>query len=166
MTISIIAAMDNNNGIGKNNTLPWLIPEDLRYFKEKTKGKIVVMGRKTFESIGKPLPNRHNVILTQQIDYIHPSTYSLFDIEDILEINKGISNNEIFIIGGAEIYRQFMDYAEKLYITKIDYEFECDTFFPEINLDRWDLEKNPIVSSDGQYVFEYRTYNLKIGRNL
>lgn len=148
--ISLIFAMDRNRVIGKNNCMPWRIPEDLAYFKKKTLGSTVVMGRKTFESIGKPLKGRKNIILTRNKEYTKDGCQTVTSIEKVMEeIGDG---EETFIIGGAEIYSMFLPYAEKLYITYIDHEFEGDTYFPEIDCEEWKIvsripgernEKNP-----------------------
>lgn len=139
MPIAIIAAVAKNNVIGKSNTLPWYIPEDLKRFRALTIGKTVLMGRKTFESIikkiGAPLPKRKNVIITKKRNYQAPKGVVIFyDLKKALEALK---NEEVFIIGGAQIYQQTIDLAETLYITHIDKEIEGDVFFPEIDLSIW-----------------------------
>jgi dihydrofolate reductase len=138
--ISIISAISKNNCIGINNKLPWNLPEDLKRFKDLTTGKVVIMGRKTWESLPqkfRPLPNRKNVIITRQIDYSVPFGVDVFaNIEDAL---KTFENQDIFIIGGAEIYRQTIDLADSLYITHIHREIRGDAFFPEIDENKWKL---------------------------
>jgi len=152
--ISIITAFDNNYLIGKGNELPWSLPNDLKYFKQRTEGHIVVMGRTTFESIGKPLPNRTNIILTRDPMYQVEGCYTYNSIEAIMYEyqNYAEPDEEIFVIGGREVYKQFLPYADKLYITEIDHEFEGDVYFPELDLDEWRIiqsehgirdEKNP-----------------------
>lgn len=128
MSITIVAAMDRNGLIGKNGKLPWNVPSDLKIFRQLTTGQTVVMGRKTFESIGKELPNRKNIILSR-----------LGDI-GIPQIVKLSLTEEVFIIGGAEIYKIFLPIADKLILTIIDYEFEGDTYFPIYNKDNFKLE--------------------------
>ena len=161
--LSIIVAMANNNVIGKDNKLIWHIPEDLKRFKEITTGKILIMGRNTFESLGRVLPNRRHIVLC--------STGNLTSKEESVEIIKGTyeleeyinSDEECFVIGGGIVYRILMPYANKLYITKINEDFEGDTFFPEIDDNTWEVaervegtknEKNP-------YDYEYITYTRK-----
>lgn len=135
--ISLIACMDEQQGIGIQNQLPWHLPEDLQYFKETTIGKVVVMGRKTFESIGKPLPNRTNVILTKEPTFCASENCLLYNsIEDFLK-SEWNQEAEVFIIGGASIYKQFLPYADRLYLTKVEGTFPCDAFFPKINWEMW-----------------------------
>lgn len=131
--------MAKNNVIGKNNDLPWYIPEDLKRFKEVTDGKTVVMGRKTYESIigrlKKPLSNRKNVVITSQADYQVPeNVYLVASLDEAIDKYGG---EELYIIGGASVYKQAIDKADKLYITLIDEEKEGDAFFPEINKSIW-----------------------------
>ena len=141
---SIIVAIGKNNEIGKNNKLLWHIPEDLKKFKEITLGKTVVMGRNTFESIGKPLPNRHNVVLTKNFNLFPNNCNEKLEICDdfpkIVEKYKN-SDEEVFIIGGAQVYKKALELGiiEKLYISYIDFfDNEADTYFPEINYSMWE----------------------------
>ena len=127
--ISLIAAMGGNRVIGNNNSMPWRLPKDLAYFKKLTLGNTVVMGRKTFESIGKPLAGRKNIILTRDKGYTREGCLVVHSIEEALKEIK--DEQESFIIGGGEIYSIFLPYANKLYITYIDHEFQGDTYFPE-----------------------------------
>lgn len=137
--INIIVAIAKNNVIGKNNEIPWHYPEDLQYFKEVTMGKNVLMGSKTFDSIikrlGKPLPGRNNIVLTRNKDFSYPGVTVINDLESFLKSQT----DDIFIIGGSSIYRQTLAYADKLYITFIDEEYEGDTFFPEIDFQNYQL---------------------------
>ena len=134
MVISFIAAIGKNNELGKGNTLVWDMPTDLQYFRDKTKGHTVIMGRKTFESIGHPMPERQNIIITRDKNYKTEGVEVVNSLDEALELSRATLNNEeIFIIGGAEIYRQAMDVADRLYVTHIDAEDKgADTFFPEI----------------------------------
>lgn len=139
--LSAIVAIARNGVIGKDNGLPWHYPEDLRYFKEKTQGHTVVMGRNTYESIlsslKKPLPNRKSVLLTRQPEnYSDVECYS--SVEDFLQMYKD-SKEEIFVIGGATIYREFLPFLDRLYITWIERDVEGDTTFPGFNLDEYQL---------------------------
>ena len=129
--ISIICAIGKNRGIGKNNKLLWHIPEDLRHFKKITTGSVVVMGGKTFESIGKPLPNRTNIVVTRDKELKAEGCLLKYSLEDIIEEAKTYKDKEIFIIGGGEIYKQSIAHADKLYLTIVDEETEADTFFPD-----------------------------------
>jgi len=139
MRLSILVAMARNRVIGQNNTLPWHLPADLKHFKSLTIGHSMIMGRKTYESIGKPLPGRTNIIVTKQSNFQAPGTTIVNSIEEALEKSKESScaNNESFIIGGAELYRQTLKLCHRMYITEIQGDFEGDTFFPEFNQDDW-----------------------------
>ena len=148
--ISLIAAMDKNHLIGKNNDLPWRLPADLAYFKKVTMGNTIVMGRKTFESIGKPLPGRENVIVTSQQDYKVEGASIVHSIEELLQLDK--DSKELFVIGGARLYEQTLAHADRLYLTEIQEQFEGDAYFPAIDEYKWSVvsktegvkdEKNP-----------------------
>lgn len=135
MTINMIVAMDENGLIGDRDKLPWKIPEDLKYFKEKTMNHTVVMGRKTYYSIGKPLRGRENIVITRKdfgMGMIGDTHVYLCNLEQALEIidYKAKDNEEVFIIGGSEIYKQFYHYCDKLYVTWVDGEYEGNTYFP------------------------------------
>jgi len=134
MTVSAIVAIGENNAIGKNNQLLWHLPADLRHFKNKTAGHTIIMGRKTFDSVGKPLPNRRNIIVTRK-DITIPGAEVVKSIEDALELCKG--EDEVFIGGGAEIYKLAMDKTDKIYLTIVHKMFDADTFFPEIDFEKW-----------------------------
>jgi len=149
--ISLIVAIGKNNVIGKDNRIPWRLPADLAYFKKVTTGHTVIMGRKTFESIGKPLPNRRNVIISGNRNYSVDDCMVCHSIEDALKLSLN-NNEEIFVIGGANVYCELLPYAQRLYITSVEEDFEGDTFFPEIDYMQWTLvsktegeknEKNP-----------------------
>ena len=129
MIISLVAAMGKNRVIGKDNSLPWKLPEDMKRFKELTSGKTVVMGRTTFESIGKPLPNRINIIITRDKNYKAEGCIVVNSVDEALKYAKDA--DEVMIIGGAQIYQQFLPIANKMYLTLIDEDFEGDAYFPE-----------------------------------
>src|SRR3989344_4986634 len=133
MKLSLIAAIGKNNELGKNNTLLWHMPEDMKYFREITRGHAVIMGRKTFESLpGGPLPKRRNMVITRDKTYLRHGVDVVHSLEEAIALFKE-SSDEIFVIGGGEIYKQAMQYADKLYITHVDAEEkDADTFFPEI----------------------------------
>lgn len=135
--ISLIVAYDKNHGIGKENTLPWKLSEDLKNFKKITENNYIIMGRKTFDSIGRPLPNRKNIILTRDKEYKKDNCLVIHDVQDVLNFAKSKPHYEIFVIGGAQIYKQFVDLADRLYITEVDTEMkDLDAFFP-----KWDKNK-------------------------
>lgn len=134
MIISIIAALGKNRVIGSDNYIPWKLPADMKRFKELTTGKPVIMGRKTFESIGRPLPNRTNIIITTDKNYKENGCIVVHSVDDALKAAKG---SEIMIIGGAQTYKQFLPKANRMYLTFIDKEFEGDAYFPEYNKHEW-----------------------------
>lgn len=138
--ISMIVATSKNNGIGKNNSLLWHISEDLKRFKEITSGHKMIMGRKTFKSLPGILPNRHHIILTRDNNFNVDSdkVTIVHDIDEIIKSYKN-SSEEVFIIGGGEIYNLFMPYVDKLYLTKVEKDFDADTFFPQINMNNWEI---------------------------
>lgn len=136
MNISIIAAVSRNNVIGHKNALPWHLPEDMKYFQKITMGKPVIMGGKTFESIGKALPKRTNIILSKDEKYKASGCVIAHSIEEALKIASK-ENKEIMIIGGESTYKQFLPLANKMYLTFIDADFKGDTYFPEYNKKEW-----------------------------
>ena len=157
--ISIIVAMDRKNLIGKDGKMPWHIPEELEYFKKITMGYKIIMGRKTFESIGKVLPGRENIILTRNSDFHHDNVKVFNELNDLLEYLD--NQEEVFIIGGAEIYKLFLPYATKLYITRIECEYEGDTYFPKIDYKGWiEIEKSEIQFS-GDLQYQHFVYKLE-----
>lgn len=132
--LAIIVAIDQAGGIGIANTLPWHLPEDLAHFKRTTSGYPIIMGRKTFESIGRPLPKRRNIVITRNPQWQHEGVECASSIEDAIALCGG---EKAFIIGGAEIFRESIDLVQELVVTKIDKRFECDTFFPSIDPHKW-----------------------------
>lgn len=135
MIINLIVAVDENNGIGKNNQLPWHLPADLQRFKSLTTGHPIIMGRKTFESIGRALPHRRNIVISRQSNYTAEDAETVHSIEESLHLCK--DENDIFIIGGAQIFKQSLESADFLYLTIIHHNFDSDTFFPEIDKEQW-----------------------------
>ncbi len=130
--ISIIVAVDEKRGIGKDNTLPWHIPEDLKRFKNLTSGHPIIMGRKTFESIGKPLPNRTNIIITRDANYSSMGTFVTHSLEDALHLAQGApGSEEIFVIGGGQIFQQALPIVGRIYLTLVKGIFPADVFFPD-----------------------------------
>jgi len=151
--ISFVVAMDKNRIIGKNNQLPWHLPADLKFFKQVTMGHPIIMGRKTFESIGKPLPGRENIILTRNEDYRAEGCKVIHTVAEIKQIEEE-TQGEVCVIGGAEIFKEAFPMADRLYITWIEEEFEGDTYFPEFDEKEWNViskeqgpqdEKNPYL---------------------
>lgn len=158
--ISFIVAMDKNNVIGYHNQLPWQLPADLAYFKKVTTGHPIIMGRKTFESIGRPLPGRRNIVITRDTSYYMEGIEIVHSIEDAVRL---IGEDEAFIIGGANIFEQAFKFAQKLYITYIHEEFVGDTYFNEFKINEWKLESsiNGIKDEKNPYEYEFVVYNRK-----
>lgn len=129
--ISIIAAIGSNRELGKGNQLLWHLPQDLKRFKSITQGHPVIMGRKTFESIGRPLPKRTNVVISSQQDYQPDGVTVVSSLMEALILAPDLDEEEVFIIGGGRVYAESLGYADRLYLTLVDGEFEADTFFPE-----------------------------------
>ena len=162
--LSIIVAKAKNNIIGKNNKLIWHLPEDLKHFKRLTTEHTIIMGRKTFESLGRVLPNRKHIVFSQNPDFkVNDENVkvvrSLLEIQDLIEDKE----NESFVIGGALIYNLLMPYVNKLYITKINQDFEGDVYFPEIKEAEWkEISKEKGLKNDeNPYDYEYITYVRK-----
>lgn len=155
--ISFLWAEDENGLIGNNNQLPWRLPADLQYFKKQTMGHPIVMGRKTYESIGKPLPGRENIILTRDPGYHAEGCTVLHTKEELI---GAYQDSDIFITGGSEIFRLFADEADRLYMTKIHEEFAGDTFFPKLDWSRWKLVSSQKGPKDERnpYDYEFRIY--------
>lgn len=146
--LSIIAAMAKNRAIGIDNTLPWRLPEDLKHFKALTLGHHILMGRKTWESLPGKLPGRTSVVITRSRDLEAPGCLVVNSIEDAIAACEG--DDEVFFIGGAELYRQALDVADRLYLTEIRTEFDGDAFFPEFSPDLWqETERRPFKSEGG-----------------
>lgn len=155
MIKSIIAAKSDNNVIGKENDLVWHMPADLKFFKSTTKDHYVIMGRKTFESMDGPLPNRTHIIITRNPDYQIEGCYVVRSINEAFKIAQEHHQKEVFILGGAEIYRQTMHKADKMYITEIKSSFEGDAFFPEIDFSYWKEHKREEHEADEKNPFPY-----------
>ncbi|PKM86427.1 MAG: hypothetical protein CVU85_07930 [Firmicutes bacterium HGW-Firmicutes-10] len=155
--ITIIVAIGNNYVIGKDGWMPWSIPEDLRHFKEKTLNHTVVMGRKTFEAIGRPLPRRKNLVVTRDPRWHFEGVEIISDLEKFLHDNQGCTE-EIFIAGGAQVYQAALPYADKLIISHIDTEIDGDTFFP-----KWDRSKFEVTETVDYADFSVKTYEKKKG---
>ena len=153
--ISIIVAHDKNRVIGYENKLPWHLPGDLQYFKEMTMGKPIIMGRKTFESIGRPLPGRRNIVITRNEHYNADGIEVVSSLDEALQLTKDAE--ETMVIGGEQILRLALPLADRLYITLIDAEFNGDTYFPDY--EGWQLvsSQEKLTSNDG-YTFQYCIY--------
>ena len=164
--ISLIAAMARNRCIGKDGTLPWRIPEDLRYFKETTMGKPLVMGRKTLESFGgRLLPGRPHFVVSRQADFEVEGLNAFSSVEAALLAAKReartMGEDEIMVIGGGEIYKQTIDQADRIYLTEVDAVVEGDTFFPDFNPARWKLisDHRGAEASKDTFVYDFCIYD-------
>lgn len=156
---AIIVAVDAQGGIGINNTLPWRLPEDMAFFKKTTTGHPIVMGRKTFDSIGRALPNRRNIVITRNPGWSHEGVESAASLADAAVL---IGDAEAFIIGGAQIYADALQTADKLLVTEIGKTFACDAFFPAINKDVWqEVAREPHHSSQNDFEFAFVTYQRR-----
>ena len=158
-TVTLIAAASENNIIGKDNKLIWRLSDDLKHFKELTKGHFVIMGRKTFESMPKALPNRTNVIITRKTDYKAENTIVVNSLEKALKVAE--SDNQPFVIGGGEIYKLSMEIADRIELTRVHTSIEGDTSFPEIDLEKWQEVKNEkrLKNEKNEYDFSFLRYD-------
>ena len=157
LKISMIAAIAENNVIGIENKLPWYIPEDLQHFKSKTLNKSILMGRKTYESLGKPLPSRHNIVLTRNKDFNAPCDI-VYDIEQAKKLALAKGYTELVIIGGAKIYQATMDLADTLYITYVHKNFLGDAYFPEFDSQLWQQTYKERFTSKNAMDYSIVTY--------
>ena len=156
--LTMIAAAAENNALGKNNDLIWHISEDLKRFKRLTSGHAIIMGRKTFESMPKALPNRTNIVLTNKKDYQSEGATVVHTLEDALALVK--DDSQPFIIGGGEIYRLFMPYCDRIELTRVHQNFEADVFFPKIDLNQWKeiARENIEATKEQPYDYSYITF--------
>nr|AIA17737.1 Dihydrofolate reductase [uncultured bacterium] len=158
MTISIVVAIAANNAIGKDNQLLWRLPNDLKHFKQITSGHTIIMGRKTYDSVGKPLPNRRNIVITRQNMNIEGC-----EVVNSLDAALALCANEpeVFIVGGAEIYKQAMPLTDTIYLTIVHQSFEGDTYFPEIKANEWIEIEREDHNPDEKHKFAYSFITLK-----
>lgn len=159
MKISLIVAMAANRAIGLHNKMPWHLSADLKKFKAITMGSPIVMGRKTYESIGRPLPGRSNIIISRNLDYQQADCLVFNDIKTAIEASSKDAE-EIFIIGGAELYKATLPHADNLYLTLINQDFDGDTFFPEIDFKVWTEASREDISDDPSVNFNYSFLKL------
>jgi dihydrofolate reductase len=159
--ITLIAAAAENNALGKNNDLIWHLPDDFKRFKSITSGHYIIMGRKTFESFPKPLPNRTHVIITRQKNYSPENCIVVNSLEKAIEICP--KDEDVFVIGGGEIYKQSIAIADKIELTRVHSTFEADTFFPEIDTTIWELVQEEFHPKDERHLFDFsfQTYLKK-----
>lgn len=157
--VSILVAASENNVIGKRNAIPWKLPADMRYFRKLTTGNVVIMGRKTFDSIGKPLPDRANVIVTRQTDMKVPGAFVAHSLRDALEKGRA-SGRDVFIIGGEEIYKQALPYVDRIYLTRIHAHIDGDAYFPALNKSEWTLisSESKLPDEKHKFAFDFDVY--------
>lgn len=163
MKISTIVARAHNGVIGKDNDMPWHLPADLKYFKRKTLGHHIIMGRNCYESIGFPLPKRTNVILTRDPFYIVSNCIVARSIEEALSLAYEAGEDEAFIIGGGTIYKQTQELWDRMYITDVDLKVEGDVYFPDVDLSQWELISEAAHEPDEKnaYPYTFRVYDRK-----
>jgi len=154
MKLSLIAAVSRNNVIGKDNKMPWHLPADLQFFKTTTMGKPIIMGRKTWESLGRILPGRRHIVVTRNKGYTAEGVEIVHSTDAALKQASNV--DEAIIIGGAHLYEEMLPHTDRLYLTEIDAEFEGDTFFPEWDKDRWKMVSSDVHSADEKNPFPYR----------
>jgi dihydrofolate reductase len=161
--LKILVAFDENRVIGKNNTLIWHLPADLKRFKALTTGHVIIMGRKTFESIGKPLPNRTTIVISRQADLQIEGAIIAHSVEEAILKAKSVTREDIFIVGGAEIYALSLPLADQILVTQLHDIFEGDAFFPEIPLDTWEVSERErgVTDEKNAYQYSYLTYSRK-----
>ncbi|MGS2724759.1 dihydrofolate reductase [Porticoccus sp. GXU_MW_L64] len=168
MNIALIVAMARNGTIGRNNELPWHLSGDLRYFKAVTMGKPVIMGRKTWESIGRPLPGRTNIVITRQTDW-YPQGFGgvrvVHSLEQGLHVAEQVARadgvTELMVMGGAEIYRQALPLAKRLYITEVDAEVAGDAFFPIPDSSQWQEVERTAGDAGGEYLYDFVVFDRR-----
>ncbi|GGZ10259.1 dihydrofolate reductase [Pseudoduganella plicata] len=153
--LAIIVAVDRNNGIGVNNQLPWHLPEDLAHFKRLTTGHPIVMGRRTFDSIGRPLPNRRSIVVTRNVGWRHAGVEAVTSLADAVAL---VGDAPAFIIGGAQIFAEALAIADRLIVTHIDQAFDCDTFFPAIDRSVWQENERQAYDSASGLAYTIVTY--------
>ena len=155
MLISLVVAAANNNAIGKDGKLPWHLPNDMKFFKNVTWGMPVLMGRKTFEALGKVLPGRKNIVLTKQPGWEAEGAVVVKTIKDALFVAKQADAQELMVIGGGEIYRSIIEKANRIYLTRVEAEPEADTFFPVLNPKEWHLMSRKDYKADEKNEYDY-----------
>jgi dihydrofolate reductase len=157
--LTIIVAVDTQRGIGIDNKLPWHLPEDLAFFKRTTSGHPIIMGRKTFESIGRALPNRRNIVITRNPDWHHDGAEAVTSIDAAVQL---VGDTQAFIIGGAQIFVEALHRSDRMFVTEIDKSFNCDTFFPEIDPQQWkEVARESHRSEQNGFDFAFVTYSRR-----
>ncbi len=155
MIISLVVAAATNNAIGKEGVMPWHLPNDMKHFKNVTWGMPVIMGRKTFESLGKALTGRKNIVITRQQDWVPENAVVVKSLEDALFVAGETDANEVMVIGGGEIYRAYFEKARRIYMTRVEASPDADTYFPEIDPKQWRLLSHRNHEADEKNAFNY-----------
>ena len=156
MKISLVVAASQNNVIGRDNQLPWHLPEDLEYFKLVTMDKPILMGRRTFDSIGRPLPGRRNIVITRDLEWDAEGVEVVHSVDDALAAGSLANSDEIMIIGGAQIYRECLPIADRLYLTRVEAEIDGDAFFPDIDVKQWKKISEKIPKKIDKYRYSFQ----------
>ena len=166
MIISLVVAAASNNAIGKDGKMPWHLPNDMKHFKNVTWGMPIVMGRKTFDSLGKALPGRKNIVITRQQGWKADNTVVVKNIEDALFVAKETDAKEVMVIGGGEIYKALFDKAHRIYLTRVEAEPDGDTFFPVLTEGQWHLvsQKNHEADEKNAYNYSFQVWE-RIGKH-
>ena len=159
MILSLLVAASENNVIGKDNKLPWHLPNDLKYFKNLTWGMPILMGRKTFESIGKALPGRKSIVITRNNDWQREGVEVVHSIEEAIQKAEGYGVKEIFVIGGAEIFKTALPVGNRIYLTRIHHNFDGDVYFPQVSELEWDLTSSRFCEADEKNIYNH-TYQV------
>ena len=155
MILSLLVAAAENNVIGKDNQLPWHLPNDLRYFKNQTWGMPILMGRKTFESIGKPLPGRKNIVITRNTDWQSEGAEVVHSLEEAIQLAESEGVKEIFVIGGAEIFNDAFEQAQRLYLTRVHGNIDGDTYLKGMKPEEWHMVKNRFCPADEKNAYDH-----------
>ena len=163
MTLSLVVAASSNNVIGRDGGLPWHLPDDLRQFKRLTTGKAVIMGRSTYESIGRPLPDRRNIVMTRNADYVADGCDVVSSVSEAMDAVEGAE--EVMIIGGGQVYRDFLPLANRIYLTRVQAEVEGDTYFPEIDEATWRLVSSEHHAADEKHRYAFDVMVFERRRN-
>ena len=163
MIISAIVAVGQNNVIGSNNQIPWYLPADLKYFKKMTINHTLLMGRKTFQSIGRPLPKRVSIVVTRDLFFTASGVQVVHSIEEGLELANENGAQELFIIGGGQIYKETIPYWDKIYLTEVDINIGGEVYFPEIDLQDWELISSESHQPDekNEYAYTFKVFKNK-----
>ena len=160
MIISIIVAMDKNRGIGLNNRLPWRLPDDLKNFKSLTLGHYLIMGRKTYESIGQALPGRNSIVISRNPDFSAPNCQMAQSLENALELAEAAGEEEAFVVGGSQIFQEALPKADRIYLTQVHVSLPADVHFPEYDPDEWEEQMTEFHPPDAKHPFGFTFHKL------